>query len=1103
MQFNLYYLRFIMRIILIGVMAILCLTQVLFADSVHAQILDKKISIELPNGNIAQALHLLESEEIFLAYDDSELKLSKKSIRRRAFVNAPVSDVLTYIFAGTGLTFREIGSYIMLEKKRIQRPGNISGRVYDERGRGMAAANIKVLEAGTTVQTGIDGSYQVALPAGTYNIEITYLSYQTQRVQGIRVLAGQRATVDVAMKVSSQQLEDVIVTSNYKRSSVSGLYAAQKNAASVTDGISAEQIARTPDNDMGQVLKRVTGITTINNRNVIVRGMSDRYNQAMLDGVTVPSTSMNRRDFAFDIIPSSVVSSVVVNKTATPDVSSEFSGGQISINTLDIPDQNFTNIQIGAGGNSQTTGKDFFRLGERKTSEYFGFFDRSARQPDNIQSWDFGGAEVPPPGLPGATDDMQLIPGQGVPYSSLDAVAQSKRLSAENLRLRRYTALPDQNYLFAIGRRYNLQNGMRFGFSASANIRNEYQITPFNNLRGSTYGGGVHYIDSTAIGQNGAGTSYRFSSSSGLVANFGLQGDGFKVSVKNMYARTYIDNYYEAIRINYADVTLDANNEQFQQPSAMSLQQHQLNGEFELPWDIKMTGLFAYNRIKQQILDERKLKYLMTTQIGDTYYFQTPNISNPSLRGGNNIRQDSRMWTDVNENDFNWGINFSKSFAGTSNYSTLIKAGYQGWAKRRDLSILRMIPYSARGSQIELPYEEALDPANMGSSVNQAYYWAENINGPIFNGRIDIHALYIMADQKLWHKLRLVYGLRGESFQLDNNQEALLDRQFENPTDFILFRRGVAEKGWRWLPSINATYEVTPTFNVRAAYSRTAIRPDFRESSFFGFYDMELDGNISGDRVESTIVDNVDMRLEWYPSAGEIVSLTGYYKYLDRPIELVKENTLEGNYYVFANMASAKNLGLELEVRKNFGFLGEQPWLRDFFVYGNGSLLQSEVDVLSPWRPVASEGGSSVFMQTREGTQNRPLLGQSPWLVNVGLGYWGQQFGMTASYNQRGYRTNLTAMEPFLVEFEKAPRQLDAQLYARFLKSKLEVKLNMANLLNEWAVFYTNSEGFDRPDGSTYIRVLGDDRYNKEDGDTIVYRRREGQRFNILISYNF
>lgn len=1093
---------------MLSVISILSLTEVLFASGANAQLLQKKVTLEIHEGSIADAVKNLESKNILIAYDAAKYNLNNRKVVSARFRNTTVKDVLNHIFRDTDLAFRETGSYIILEKKVPQTPGRVSGTVYDERGLPLIGANVRVIGS-KSAQTGVDGTYNIELPAGTYVVEVSYISYKTQRVQGVKVEAGQRTALDIAMQISREQIREVVVTSTFKKASVAGLYAAQKNAASVTDGISAEQIARTPDNDMGAALKRITGLTTVNNRNVIVRGMSDRYNQAMLDGVSIPSTSMNRRDFSFDIIPTEMVSSVVVNKTATPDVSSEFSGGQVSVNTLDIPDENFTSIQIGSGFNSQAIGKDFYRLGERKSAEYFGFFDKSAKLPEGMQSWQFqSNIEVPPPG--NEQTDFDLIPGNGIPYSSLDAVAQSKRLSAEPLQLRRYNGQPNQNYRLSIGRVYDLKNGMRFGFSAAASLRNEQQVWQFNNVRGSNYGNennNPQFIDSTKMGQNGAGMSYRFNSNSGLAANFGLQGEKFKVTLRNMYARTYSDHYNEAIRLNYYDLTQVPNKEQYQLPEAMSLLQHQLSGEYQLPWDIKATGMFAYNNIGQRILDERKFKYRLTTQIGDEYYFQTPNVRNPSQTGGDNLSEDSRMWTEVNEDDFHWATSFAKSFGTGEALSTLIKLGYQGFDKKRDLSVFRMIPYTARGSNIEQPYEVILDPANIGSGVDEAYYWATYINGSVFDGHMKMHAVYVMADQKLWNRLRLVYGVRGESFDLNNSQEEILNRQYTNPSEFILFRRGVAESGWRWLPSINATYEVTSTFNVRSSYSRTVIRPDFRESSFFGFYDYELDANVSGDRVESTVVDNVDVRFELYPGAGEIVSLTGYYKYLDRPIELVRDGSLpQGNYYAFTNMESATNLGLELEIRKNLGFVGEQDWWEDIFVYGNGSLLKSAVKVMTPWRGGVEGDGEYEFSQKRQGSQDRPLIGQSPWLLNLGLGYWGESFGLTASYNQRGYRTNLTAVQPWQVEYEKVPGQLDGQLYARLLKKRMEVKFNMANLLNDWTIFYANTEGFvqDTTEGSDkWIANKGDNKYNKDDGDTILYRRKEGSRFSLSLTYSF
>lgn len=1125
-------IKFMIKSSLVGLLLLIVSAEMLLASGAYGQLLNRKISVSFNESNIPAAFEHLESQNIHIAFDANKYNLSKEKVSAKIFKNNSVGEVVRYLLKGTDLMPQDNGVYITLVKKPIQQVGRISGKVIDDRGQFLANASIKLIGTNKSTQSSIDGSYILTAASGTYVLEVSYLSYQTQRIEGVKIEDGQRTALNIAMKTQTNKLETAVVSVSFKKASVAGLYAAQKNAASVTDGISAEQIARTPDNDMGQVLKRVTGLTTVNNRNVIVRGMSDRYNQAMLDGVVIPSTSQNRRDFSFDIIPTEMVSSVVVNKTATPDVSAEFSGGQVSINTLDIPDKNFTTIQYGIGGNSRTTGKDFFRLGERHTSEYFGFNHSSSKQPEGIQPWFWNGEARrldAPPGYilndPKLNEEF-LMPGSNLKYNDIDAIAQSKQVNADAMKLYRYKANPNQNLRFALGRRYNFSNGLLFGFSASANIRNEQNIVAFNNVRGSSiingYGEKQHMIESDTIGQNGAGTSYRFNSSSGLVANFGLKGQDFKLAFKNMYARTYNNTYNENIRAAFADLNNPPTKNQYQLPEAMSLQQHQLSGEYQLPWKIKAEGMFAYNKIKQEILDERKLRYRLTTVLNDQYMFQTPNLLN--LSGFSNssvLGKDSRMWTQINENDYNWSTAFSRIFGEGKSVNTLVKVGYQGWSKQRDLSIFRLLPFtrsnmpddpSKMAPPVEIPYDVLLSPENIGNGVSQAYYYPEPIGGNVYDGTMQSHSGYLMLDQKLWNKLRLVYGVRAEYYNLQNRQDEMFRKQNGDPNDdvnnLIQYKLLVRENNWKFLPSINATYSVTNTFNVRGSYSKTAIRPDFRESGFFGFYDFELDAIISGDNVESTFIDNVDLRLEWYPSPGEIISLTGFYKYLDKPIELVENESFNGGYYVFNNMESAKNRGLEFEIRKNFSFIGERDWLKNLFISANATLLSSSVNALSPWKYKIVDGKEvPERIKDRAPNQDRPLMGQSPWLLNLGVGYWGDSFGVTASYNHRGYRTNTASVNPNRVEYELAPRQIDFQVYKRFLKQKLEVKFNAANLLDEWTRYYQNQTAYSESIGGNgekiFELVKGDIKYNRADDDIITYRRKDGRRFSLSVTYSF
>lgn len=1103
---------------------------VLSAQKVSAQHLDQQISLTLQNASLREAFTAIEKQsDVRFVAQSALLQGSGKKV---SFAGSGITirQAINTILDNTSLGYKLVEGHVVIAPKpapvpetRQQQNGRISGKVLDDRGEPLIGASIRIVGHKTlATQSATDGSYALSLKPGTYTLEVSYISFQTQRITDLVVKESSNTPLNIAMKSANSTLGQVVVTSGYKKASVAGLYARQKNAASVTDGISAEQIARTPDNDMGQVLKRVTGLTTVNNRNVIVRGMSDRYNQAMLDGVVVPSTSQNRRDFSFDIIPSEMVSSVVVNKTATPDVSAEFSGGQISVNTIDIPEQNFTTIQYGLGGNSRTTGKDFYRLGKRHTSEYFGFFDESARMPDGINTWQWNNRASQldaPPGYHLTDPELNGMPlnptefGEGVKYNDLDAIAQSKRLNGDALKQYRYKAAPNQNMRFSLGRIYDLKNGTRFGFAASANFRNEQNIVPFNNVRGSTTG---NYIDSTGLGDNGAGTSYRFNSSGGLVANMGWQGQRFKIALRNMYARTYSDNYNESIQKPREESIPIPIKLIYQLPEAMSLQQHQITGSYQLPWKIKAEGAVTVNRIRQQILDERKLSYRLTTEIAGKPYFQTAGLMTHSSASTGGTFKDWRMWTRIDETDYNWSAAFSRKFGEGKPVSTLVKFGYQAWTKNRSLDVNKMVPWTrswkeGTGNQLATPieksYDELLSPGNIGNGDGQAFYYADVLGGRFYDGDMSSHALFLMADQKLWKHLRLVYGVRAEHFDLNSKQEALYRRSFNDepdPNDVQRHRFGVRESSWRFLPSINATYSLTPEFNIRGSYARTVIRPDFREIGMFGMYDFEIDGYVYGEHVQSTLIDNMDVRFEWYPSPGEIISLTGYYKKLDKPIELIHSGN-GSNQYTFANMENAENLGLELEIRKNFAFLSDRDWAKNLFISANGSLLKSKVNVLSHWEwinnPVTQV---AERVQQRYPNQDRPLIGQSPWLLNVGLGYWGDYLGATVSYNHRGHRTNLANINLARVEYELAPRQLDAQLYARFLKKKMEVKFNFANLLDEWTRYYMNIHDYEQDENKLNVLKQGKSiKYNKAEGDNITYRRKDGQRFSFSVTYNF
>src|SRR5690606_2453323 len=221
----------------------------------------------------------------------------------------------------------------------------------DNRNQPLPGVTIRV-QGGKGTVTQVDGTYDLELEPGKYVIEFSFISYNTRRVTEVEVTAKGVTPLNIAMTPAASALKEVVVTANYRKASVEGLYALQKNNAAISDGISAEQIRVTPDNNAAQVLKRVSGLTVQEEKYVTVRGLSERYNTVLLNGSMLPSTEPNRRNFAFDIIPSGLIDNIVIHKTATQDFSSEFAGGLVQVYTKDIPVESYYNITLGTGINT-------------------------------------------------------------------------------------------------------------------------------------------------------------------------------------------------------------------------------------------------------------------------------------------------------------------------------------------------------------------------------------------------------------------------------------------------------------------------------------------------------------------------------------------------------------------------------------------------------------------------------------------------------------------------------------------------------------------------------------------------------------------------------
>jgi asparagine N-glycosylation enzyme membrane subunit Stt3 len=296
-------------------------------------------------------------------------------------------------------------------------------------------------------------------------------------------------------------LNEVVIVSTYSKSNTEGLFVKQKNAVNFTNGISAEQITKTPDANVGQSLKRISGISTFDNKYVVVRGISERYNVATLDGTPMPSTDYSRRNFSFELIPSEMIEGVLVHKTVTPDLPVGFGGGMIQVNSKDIPTQNFATFSVGSGYNSQSTGNDFLS-NKRGKYDYLGFDDGTRKM---------------------ATGPLVSSSGRlnASPFTSEDF--DQSRLFTNNWNIYKYVALPGQNLAFSFGRNIELKkDNHKFGYIAAINYRNSQNITRVENRRDRFMLSQVE-LDKFGNGPIGSGKIYSFNTTLGAMFNMGFK----------------------------------------------------------------------------------------------------------------------------------------------------------------------------------------------------------------------------------------------------------------------------------------------------------------------------------------------------------------------------------------------------------------------------------------------------------------------------------------------------------------------------------------------------------------------------------------------------
>lgn len=908
--------------------------------------------------------------------------------------------------------------------------GKVEGKITDSKtGKPITGVSITVTGNNKGVATDLDGRFVITLDASKpHTIRVSSVGYQTKDVENIEVTPNAIINLDVVLEAASKTEAEIVIKTTRREETTAALIAYQKNTNAVASVISAESIRRSPDKNTGEALKRIPGLSIQEGRYLVVRGLSDRYNQAMLNGVLLSSTEPDRKTFSFDIFPAAIIENIIVNKTFIPEYSAEWAGGLIQVNTRDIPSRGFFNVQIGTNFNTNTLGKDFYTYSGGKL-DWLGIDDGTRALPDNFPTKNAFAS------LPVA-----------------DKINYGKQIAADK---------------WSINKRSNVLNTSGQSFQVNSGFNTILFKKEFGGVITATYNRSVKALDYEnrffSIDNSKASENFNYYNTKyiqdvlwGAMANFSLKlNNNNKISIKNLVNVHSFNN--TTLR---SGKDFESNSQLGENVKARELNfteniffntilsgEHNISG---LQSKIKWYG--SFNILDQYIPLQRRLQYNQDPTVPNAPYLAL--LSNTLSQKSGSV-----FYSALSDYIYTVGGDITTAYNLFSTKQT-IKAGYLLQVKDR--------LYDARPFSISLPSDnptlKALDenhifaPQNFGTADNQFHFDALFGNQYRYLANTILNAAYIQSDNTISNWLRIVLGARYEYFDQLIGSTRKSDERFVNTKQGDL------------LPAANITFKVTPKTNIRLAGSQTLVRPEFRELSNLAFYDFEIGATLTGNKnLVRTKITNLDLRYEIYPRAGELFTIGFFYKYFNDPVELQFNQSGAGssNTFNFVNANSATSFGAEFEFRKNLDFISGA--LKNFTAQGNFSYIHNRVKF----------GNSQL---------NRPMQGQSPYLINAGLLYDAEKIGLSTTllFNEVGRRILYVGNDEVPAIWE-APRPLmDLQIAKKIIKNKGVLRLSIADLLNQRAYFY-----HDLDNNKKYTTLI----------DALALTRKYGT--NVSITFNY
>jgi TonB-dependent receptor len=947
---------------------------------------------------------------------------------------------------------------LFLTASAFAQVGSIAGKVVDAK-TGEELIGVSVAVEGTSfgAATDFEGKFIINnLKPGSYNLMVSYIAYKKKQVVSVEVKAKEVTTVNITLEGQTKDLAEVNIKTQVRKESSVGLLIQQKNAATISDGISSESIKRTPDRNTSDVLKRVSGASIQDNKFAIIRGLNERYTTAYINGAPLPSSESDKKAFSFDIFPSNLLDNLVILKTATPDMPGEFGGGIIEINTKSVPEKNFQSFAFSSGYNTITTFKDQVTYKGGKL-DFLGIDDGTRALPSAIPT------------------------GKNFPVKSSDQAALGK-LMPNDWSLQNQNFMPNYGIQYTLGKVWG-QKVSKVGLLMAVTYN---RTNNFNVSRRKSFDSNEDPNVPVLLTADFEDKNYSVQTLAGVMANLSYKiNNNHQLTFRNLLSINSDDRVIvrtgtpEAFSDNPVLVKSTA-----QWFTSNKIYSTQLAGNHYLVKSkIKANWVAAYSQVRRDIPNLRRNSYNKLSHIQSN---DDPNYRDTMYRANiadANVGPDyagNRFYATTNENIYSIKTDFSRNYdIKSAHLKNVVKVGGLVQHRNRDFTAsqygyTKYAPGGAGGgvrfpdSLLYLSQDQIFNPNNMGSATSGGFALRSNYKPTdSYSASSKLYSGFVMFDNRYKERYRLIWGARIESFEqslfttLDNGQQ--LD---------------IVSKKVDILPSANFVYAVTENQNLRVSYSQTVNRPEFRELAPFAFYDFSTRFVLSGNSaLTRALIHNYDVRYEWYPGRGQVISATGFYKKFLNPIEQIARADVSSEIS-YQNLKSGSAYGMELEFKMLVGYLLKKDdlhWLNNYTVYSNLALIKSVVDV------------SNVVGLSSD---KRPLQGQSPYIINSGLQYYNAKTGWSASvsYNRVGQRIYIvgTVNEPSI--WENGRDLIDAQIGKSLMKDKLDIRLTVKDVFAQKQYFFQDNNGNKALDTDT---------------DNLIWVNTFGRTFSINVSYKF